>query len=317
MHVGKSHSTQHIFDERGRLNADSLGVYLAEIGRHELLTADDEVELAQAIEAGNEASRILEHSDDVTPADQARLRRKVRSGENARRSFINANLRLVVSNARRYSGGGTDMLDLIQEGNLGLIRAVEKFDWRRGFKFSTYATWWIRQSMQRSVGRADSIRYPTALVELAASIRNAADELRSELGRDPTIEEISEATGIDEDKIEDARQIGPPMSLDLPVGEDGTAEIGDLVQDADAADPSTAVESIVFEEKIIESLAALPELERQVIVLRFGLDDGRPRPLDEISEELDLPSHRIREITNDATRQLAELLRPYEDMIAA
>jgi len=316
MHVGKSHSKQHIFDERGRLNADSLGVYLAEIGRHELLTADDEVELAQAIEAGNEAALALEQSG-VTPADQARLRRKVRSGENARRSFINANLRLVVSNARRYSGGGTDMLDLIQEGNLGLIRAVEKFDWRRGFKFSTYATWWIRQSMQRSVGRADSIRYPTALVELAASIRSAADELRSELGRDPTIEEISEATGIDEDKIEDARQIGPPMSLDLPVGEDGTAEIGDLVQDADAADPSTAVESMVFEEKIIESLAALPELERQVIVLRFGLDDGRPRPLDEISAELDLPSHRIREITNDATRRLAELLRPYEDMIAA
>ena len=314
--MGKTHTTQHIFDERGRLNADSLGVYLAEIGRHELLTADDEVELAQAMEAGDAAREALE-AGDVTPSEKARLRRKVRAADEARRTFINANLRLVVSNARRYSGGGTDMLDLIQEGNLGLIRAVEKFDWRRGFKFSTYATWWIRQSMQRAVGRSDSIRYPTALVELAASIRNAADELRAELGRDPTVEEISEATGIEEDKIEDARQIGPPMSLDLPIGEDGTAEIGDLVQDEEALEPSLAVESIVFEEMVLASLESLPELERRVIVLRFGLEDGRPRPLDEISDELDLPNHRIREITNEATSRLAELLRPYEDMIAA
>ena len=316
MGVGNSRTQQHIFDERGRLNADSLGVYLAEIGRHELLTADDEVELAQAMEAGDEARRRLE-SDDISPSERARLRRKTRAGEEARRKFINANLRLVVSNARRYSGGGTDMLDLIQEGNLGLIRAVEKFDWRRGFKFSTYATWWIRQSMQRAVGRSDSIRYPTALVELAASIRTAVDELRADLGRDPTIEEISEATGIEEDKISDARQIGPPMSLDLPIGEDGTAEIGDLVQDDDSVEPSLAVESLLFEEMVLASLESLPELERQVIVLRFGLDDGRPRPLDEISEELDLPAHRIREITNEATSRLAELLRPYEDMIAA
>ena len=316
MGVGNSRTQQHIFDERGRLNADSLGVYLAEIGRHELLTADDEVELAQAMEAGDEARRQLE-SGDTSPSELARLRRKARAGEEARRKFINANLRLVVSNARRYSGGGTDMLDLIQEGNLGLIRAVEKFDWRRGFKFSTYATWWIRQSMQRAVGRSDSIRYPTALVELAASIRTAVDELRADLGRDPTIEEISEATGIEEDKISDARQIGPPMSLDLPIGEDGTAEIGDLVQDDDSVEPSLAVESLLFEEMVLASLESLPELERQVIVLRFGLDDGRPRPLDEISEELDLPAHRIREITNEATSRLAELLRPYENMIAA
>ncbi len=305
-----------LVDDRGRLTSDSLSQYLAGIGEHQLLTAEDEVRLAQAMEAGNEAHARLD-AGEHEPAERPRLERQVRAGRRARQDFIQANLRLVVSNARLYAGTNIDMLDLIQEGNLGLIRAVEKFDWRKGFKFSTYATWWIRQSLQRARAEySDSIRIPTALFDILPAVRSAAEDLRTKLGRAATVEEIAEITGIAEREVERAMSVATTVALETPVGEDG-ALLGDFIMDSEAIDPSTMTEQRIVEQAVRESLAALPDQHRKVLELRFGLDDGTPAAFSTVAAITGLADHEVRDMVAEALVILASDLQAVEDMRAA
>ncbi len=303
-------------DERGRLTSDSLSQYLAGIGEHGLLTAEDEVRLAQAMEAGEDA-RVRLEAGDFDPLERARLERQVSAGRRARQEFIQANLRLVVSNARLYAGTNIDMLDLIQEGNLGLIRAVEKFDWRKGFKFSTYATWWIRQALQRARAEySDAIRIPTALFDILPVVRSTAEDLRAKLGRAPTIEEIAEVTGVADREVERAMAVATTVALESPVGEDG-ALLGDFIMDEDAVDPSSMTEQRIVEEAVRESLAALPEKHRRVLELRFGLEDGTPAAFATVAAMIGMAEHDVRELVAEALVRLGADLQAVEDMRAA
>ncbi len=303
-------------DERGRLTSDSLSQYLAGIGEHGLLTAEDEVRLAQAMEAGEDA-RVRLEAGDFDPLERARLERQVSAGRRARQEFIQANLRLVVSNARLYAGTNIDMLDLIQEGNLGLIRAVEKFDWRKGFKFSTYATWWIRQALQRARAEySDAIRIPTALFDILPVVRSTAEDLRAKLGRAPTIEEIAEVTGVADREVERAMAVATTVALESPVGEDG-ALLGDFIMDEDAVDPSSMTEQRIVEEAVRESLAALPEKHRRVLELRFGLEDGTPADFATVAAKIGMAEHDVRELVAEALVRLGADLQAVEDMRAA
>jgi RNA polymerase primary sigma factor len=312
----RNRNSGRLLDDRGRLTSDSLSQYLAGIGEHQLLTAEDEVRLAQAMEAGEEARRRLD-SGDFGPTERARLERQVRAGRLARQEFIQANLRLVVSNARLYAGTNVDMLDLIQEGNLGLMRAVEKFDWRKGFKFSTYATWWIRQALQRARAEySDPIRIPTALFDVLPVIRSAAEELRTKLGRAATIEELSEVTGIADREVERAMSVATTVALETPVGEDG-ALLGDFIMDVDADDPALITEQRIVEQTVRESLAALPEQHRRVVELRFGLDDGSPAAFSTVAAMTGLADHEVRDLVAEALVLLASDLQAVEDMRAA
>ena len=305
-----------LVDEMGRLTSDSLSQYLAGIGGRDLLTAEDEVRLAQAMEAGEEACRLLETGVDE-PGERARLQRAVLEGDRAREQFVEANLRLVVSNARLYAGSNVEMLDLIQEGNLGLIRAVEKFDWRKGFKFSTYATWWIRQALQRArADQSDAIRIPAALFDILPLVRSAAEDIRTKLGRPATPEEIAEATGIETREVEKALSVASTVALETPIGEDG-ALLSDFIADTEAVDPATETEHRIVEEALRESLGRLPELQRRALELRFGLAEGAPAAFVTISNMTGLPEPEVRELVNDALRQLAVELEAVEDMRAA
>jgi RNA polymerase sigma factor (sigma-70 family) len=305
-----------LVDETGRLTSDSLSQYLAGIGGRPLLTAEDEVRLAQAIEAGVEARLALDEGVS-DPAERARLERVARDGQRARQDFIQANLRLVVSNARLYSGAKVDMLDLIQEGNLGLIRAVEKFDWRKGFKFSTYATWWIRQALQRArADQSDAIRIPSALFDILPVVRGAAEDLRARLDRAPTNEEIADVTGIALGDVDKALSVATTVALESPIGEDG-ALLGDFIADTEAVDPSTEVEQRIVEERLRQSLAHLPDLHRHVLELRFGFGDGAPAAFSTVSNITGVPEAEVRELVAEALVLLAADLRAVEDMVAA
>jgi len=297
---------------------DLLGRYLAGIGAHELLDADEEVELAQLMEAGSDARRKLESGESLSPAERRRLQSQVVDGEGARRRFVESNLRLVVANARRYAGNDVDMLDLIQEGNLGLITAVEKFDWRRGFKFSTYATWWIRQAMQRArANLSDSIRLPARLYDFVPAVRSAAELLQSQLGRAATPEEIAEETGIDVSDVEDALMVGSTVALESPIGEDG-AMLGDFIADVSAMQPDTEVEERLARDALHEALESLSQPHRRAVEVRYGLgDDGVPATLAQVAAELDVPKHHVKPIIDEALRNLAEKLGGIEEMIAA
>jgi RNA polymerase primary sigma factor len=304
-------------DERGRITSDLVSQYLEEISRYALLSADEEVLLAQAIEAGVKARTRLESGEVRSRSERAELERAVRDGERARSRFIESNLRLVVSNARRYVGDGLSMLDLIQEGNLGLITAVERFDWRKGFKFSTYATWWIRQAMQRARATlSNTVRLPAALFDILPVVRGTAETLRSQLGRSPSPEEISEQTGIDVADVEKALAVSTTVALEAPVGEDG-AELGDFVWDDEASDPYQDVETQILHQAVRASLEQLPELSRRVIELRFGLGDAPPATMGSIAEAVGIAEHKIKEIIDEATDRLAGVLAPVEDMRAA
>ena len=298
--------TAAALDERGRLTADMLGQYLNEIGQHDLLTADDEVALAQAIEAGIEARTRLESGETVSRSDKVRLERTARAGDRAKDRFIEANLRLVVSNARRYQKSGLDMLDLIQEGNLGLIRAVEKFDWRKGFKFSTYATWWIRQAITRAIAqKSRTVRIPVHLHETLLTVRGTAASLEAELGRRPTPAEISDETGIGLEQVLDALEVADSVALETPVGEDG-AILGDFILDEEAIDPLDAAADEEVRRVIREALDILPERQAKILTERFGLEDGRTKPLSEIAAEEGVTSERVRQLINDALARLRE-----------
>jgi RNA polymerase primary sigma factor len=284
-------------DERGRLTTDLVSQYLTAIGEYELLTAELEVEFAQKIEAGEEAEKRLEEGEYQGKQQEVELKRLARLGRQAKDDFLTANLRLVVANARRYANtSGIDFLDLIQEGNLGLIRAVEKFDWRKGFKFSTYATWWIRQAITRAIAdKSRTVRIPVHLHDTLAAVRAAQASLKAELGRDPKPHEIAEEAGVTVDKVELALGVADTVSLEQPVGEDG-AQLGDFIEDEDAVDPVRVTEELDIADSLRRSIGRLPEREGRILALRYGFLDGVPRTLEEIGEEFNLTRERIRQL---------------------
>ncbi|GIU92545.1 MAG: RNA polymerase sigma factor [Acidimicrobiia bacterium] len=294
-----------VTDDRGRLTTDLIAQYLDEVGRYELLTAAEETELAQAIEEGREAQARLDSGEKLTPAEKARLRRLVRKGERARERFVAANLRLVVANARRYAGSNLEMLDLIQEGNLGLIRAVDKFDWRKGFKFSTYATWWIRQAMTRGIAdQARTIRIPVHLHDTIGQVKRTTRDLESELGRAPTLEEISEASGIPVKDVERAMAVVSTVALETPVGDDGTAQLGDFIPDPDSPDLEEMAIAADMAAVLEKHLSRIPEREAAILRMRYGLDGQGPRKLEEVGKAFDLTRERIRQLEKKALARL-------------
>ncbi len=283
---------------------DSLTRYLNEISYHELLTADEEVELAQAIEAGRDAEERLA-AVSVRGAEKTRLERAARKGREAKDRFVQANLRLVVSQAKRYrSQYGIEFIDLIQEGNLGLIRAVEKFDWRKGFKFSTYATWWIRQAMQRAVAeKSRTVRLPNSLHDTLVTLNGARNRLLSELGREPTEEELAHESGLTVEAVYEAQLVADSVSLESPVGEDG-AVLGDFVAHDDEEDPVAETERAAVIEALREAIGRLPEREAYILSMRVGFEDGLPRTHEEIGGNLGLGPTRVRSIEKMALSKL-------------
>jgi RNA polymerase primary sigma factor len=275
---------------------DPVRMYLKEIGRVPLLTMDEEKQLAMAIEAGDlerqkngqAQSRIIEHGDE------------------SKRKLTEANLRLVVSIAKKYVGRGMLFLDLIQEGNLGLIRAVEKFDYRKGYKFSTYATWWIRQAITRALAdQARTIRIPVHMVETINRLIKISRQLLQELGRDPTVEEIAHEMGLTPEKVREVIKISQePISLETPIGEEEDSHLGDFIEDQEAIAPAEAASVMLLKEKMADVLKNLTDRERKVLVLRFGLEDGHQRTLEEVGQEFGVTRERIRQIEAKALRKL-------------
>jgi RNA polymerase nonessential primary-like sigma factor len=298
--------------------ADLVRVYLNGIGKTPLLTAQQEVELAKRIETGLFAQHMLETAEDMTVARRADLRILVRDGRSAKNHLLEANLRLVVSLAKRYTGRGMPLLDLIQEGNLGLIRAVEKFDYTKGFKFSTYATWWIRQAITRGMAdQSRTIRLPVHLVEQVNKLARLKRELHQRLGRDATHEELADGTGLPVDRIAELLDHSrDPVSLDMPVGADEEAPLGDFIEDADASDAESAVISGLLQDDLRRVLATLDPREQLVIRMRYGLEDGQPRTLDQIGRHFNLSRERVRQIEREVMSKLrqgerADRLRAY------
>jgi len=299
-------------------SADLVRVYLNGIGRTALLTAEQEVDLAKSIEAGVFAGHKLETGSRLSPQRKADLRAVIRGGNTARNHLLVANLRLVVSLAKRYTGRGMPLLDLIQEGNLGLIRAVEKFDYTKGFKFSTYATWWIRQAISR--GMADqgrTIRLPVHLVEQVNKLSRLKRELHQQLGRDASMAELAEESGIPQEKIADLLDHArDPVSLDMPVGSDEEAPLGDFIEDSESTSAEAQVVASFMHQDINKVLHTLDDRERSVVRLRYGLDDGRPRTLDEIGRVFGISRERVRQIERDSMAKLrvgerSDILRAY------
>lgn len=308
---------------RGHTNdnpsADLVRVYLNGIGKTDLLTADDEIELAQQIEVGLYAQHLLNDPEQhLTRAKKRDLKVLAKQGKKARSHLLEANLRLVVSLAKRYTGRGMPLLDLIQEGNLGLIRAMEKFDYDKGFKFSTYATWWIRQAITRGMAdQSRTIRLPVHLVEQVNKLSRIKREMYQSLGREATNEELWEESGIPEDKIEMLlHQSRDPVSLDMPVGADEEAPLGDFIEDAEATDAESAVVASLRHSDIRDVIGTLEQREQDVIRLRYGLDDGVPRTLDQIGRRFELSRERVRQIEREVMAKLrdghrADRLREY------
>ena len=297
---------------RGQTNdnpsADLVRVYLNGIGKTALLSAEDEVELAQAIEIGLYAEYKLNTAEKLTRAEKRDMKILVKEGKKARSHLLEANLRLVVSLAKRYTGRGMPLLDLIQEGNLGLIRAMEKFDYAKGFKFSTYATWWIRQAITRGMAdQSRTIRLPVHLVEQVNKLSRIKREMYQSLGREATNEELAEESGIEENKIEMLlRQSRDPVSLDMPVGADEEAPLGDFIEDAEATDAETAVVASMRHSDIRDVIGTLEQREQDVIRLRYGLDDGVPRTLDQIGRKFGLSRERVRQIERAVMAKLRD-----------
>ena len=286
---------------------DLVRLYLTDIGQYPLLTKDDEVRLAQAIEHRGEAEQELATAGkQLTPARRRELNRVMRHGDEAERTFVQSNLRLVVSIAKKYQASGLPLLDLIQEGNLGLMHAVEKFDWRKGFKFSTYATWWIRQAITRGIANTGrTIRLPVHAGDLLAAVQRAQGSLQAKLGRPATLVELGTEVGLPADKLAEVlRYRAEPLSLSEPLRDDGDAELGDVVEDRSAESPFEAAAKVLVADEIGRLLAPLDEREREILRLRFGLDRGEPRTLEEVGEYFDLTRERIRQIEARAMSKL-------------
>ena len=295
------------------LTGDPVRMYLKEIGKVPLLTAAEEIDLAMKIEAGVAAGEQLEKADageiELERRDLRRLTRIEEVGFDAKQQLIEANLRLVVSIAKRYVGRGMLFLDLIQEGNLGLIRAVEKFDYRKGFKFSTYATWWIRQAITRAIAdQARTIRIPVHMVETINKLVRIQRQLLQELGREPTPKEIGDVMGLPEERVREIQKISQePVSLETPIGEEEDSQLGDFIEDDAAVVPPDAASFSMLQEQLGKVLDGLAERERKVISLRFGLEDGHPRTLEEVGREFGVTRARIRQIES---KTLAKLRHP-------
>ena len=304
-----------------RLNAqtggssDPVRMYLKEIGRVPLLTGQEEVILAQQIERGTKAAEELAdlsasgRLDALDPAEKARLTRLVRKGDDAKAELTQANLRLVVSIAKRYVGRGMQILDLIQEGNLGLMRAVEKFDWTKGFKFSTYATWWIRQAITRAIAdQARTIRIPVHMVESINKVHRVQRQMVQELEREPTIEELAEKVDMTPARVREIMRISQdPLSLDSPVGEEDDSNLADFIEDQHAEAPAEMAARMMLNTAVEEALSDLNDREKAVVRMRFGLDDGQARTLEEVGREFGVTRERIRQIES---KTLAKLRHP-------
>jgi RNA polymerase primary sigma factor len=288
--------------------ADTVRMYLREIGRVDLLTPDDERRLAQAIEEGNQAAAELDRpmSD---PAEHRRYMRIVQTGQRAKSELIQANLRLVVSIAKRYSGRGMLFLDLIQEGNLGLMRAVDKFDHTKGFKFSTYATWWIRQAITRSIAdQARTIRIPVHMVESMNRVLRMQRQMHQELEREPTLDELAERCGLHPDRIREILRISlDPLSLDSPVGEEDDSNLTDFIEDLTVDAPADMATKRMLAQAVEEALGELTDREQEIVRMRFGLDDGQARTLEDVGKEFGVTRERIRQIE---AKTLAKLRHP-------
>lgn len=295
------------------LTGDPVRMYLKEIGKVDLLTAAEEIDLAMKIEAGLEAARQLDEAEEngieLSRAERRRLSRVEQVGIDAKQSLISANLRLVVSIAKRYVGRGMLFLDLIQEGNLGLIRAVEKFDYTKGFKFSTYATWWIRQAITRAIAdQARTIRIPVHMVETINKLVRIQRQLLQELGREPTPEEIGVEMDMTADRVREIQKISQePVSLETPIGEEEDSQLGDFIEDNAAVVPPDAASFSMLQEQLAQVLDGLAERERKVIILRFGLEDGHPHTLEEVGKKFNVTRERIRQIES---KTLAKLRHP-------
>ena len=295
------------------LTGDPVRMYLKEIGKVPLLTAAEEIDLAMKIEAGVAATEELERAEEegveLERREKRRLTRVEQVGLDAKQQLIEANLRLVVSIAKRYVGRGMLFLDLIQEGNLGLIRAVEKFDYTKGFKFSTYATWWIRQAITRAIAdQARTIRIPVHMVETINKLVRIQRQLLQELGREPTPEEIGKEMGLPAERVREIQKISQePVSLETPIGEEEDSQLGDFIEDDAAVVPPDAASFSMLQEQLGKVLEGLAERERKVISLRFGLEDGHPRTLEEVGREFGVTRERIRQIES---KTLAKLRHP-------
>ncbi|MET9951726.1 RNA polymerase sigma factor [Streptomyces sp. NPDC006339] len=301
-------------------SSDLFRQYLREIGRVPLLTAEEEVELARRVEAGLFAEEKLANTPDLDSRLAHDLDRLVVLGRIAKRRLIEANLRLVVSVAKRYVGRGLTMLDLVQEGNLGLIRAVEKFDYARGYKFSTYATWWIRQAMSRALAdQARTIRVPVHVVELINRVIRVQRRMLQERGYEPTAEEVAAHLDLPPERVGEVLRLAQePVSLHAPVGEEEDVALGDLIEDGDATSPVESAAFLLLREHLEAVLSTLGERERKVVQLRYGLDDGRPRTLEEIGQLFGVTRERIRQIESKTLAKLrdhayADQLRGYLD----
>jgi RNA polymerase primary sigma factor len=297
-------------DHDGIEVSDAVRMYLQEIGRVALLDTQQEVELSMQMEAGlRAADKLASASDDLPTGDRVILERSVRLGERAQQRLVEANLRLVVSIAKKYLGRGMPLLDLIQEGNLGLMRAVEKFEYRKGFKFSTYASWWIRQSVTRALAdQGRTIRVPVHMVEAINKLAAAQRSLSQDLHREPTIAEIAADLELEPEKISELRRIAQdPLSLESPLGEEDDATLGDFVEDTDAEAPVAAASFRLLQDYLRIALEELSERERQVLVMRFGLADGRVRTLEEVGKHFKVTRERVRQLE---TKALAKLRQP-------
>ena len=286
---------------------DPVRMYLKEIGKVPLLSAEEEIELAQKMEAGELAkSQLEEAGDDLDDEAKKELQKLVAQGDYAKKKLAEANLRLVVSIAKRYVGRGMLFLDLIQEGNLGLIKAVEKFDYRKGYKFSTYATWWIRQAITRAIAdQARTIRIPVHMVETINKLIRVSRQLLQELGREPTPEEIAEEMDIPVERVREILKISQePVSLETPIGEEEDSHLGDFIQDENVPVPADAAAFTLLKEQLVEVLSTLTEREQKVLRLRFGLDDGKARTLEEVGKVFNVTRERIRQIEAKALRKL-------------
>jgi RNA polymerase primary sigma factor len=301
--------------------ADPVKDYLKQIGKVALLNAEQEVDLALRIEAGLYAEhKLAEERDSLDPQTRKELRWVIHDGKRAKNHLLEANLRLVVSLAKRYTGRGMLFLDLIQEGNLGLIRAVEKFDYTKGFKFSTYATWWIRQAITRAMAdQARTIRIPVHMVEVINKLARVQRQMLQDLGREPTPEELANELDMTPEKVVEVQKYGrEPISLHTPLGEDGDSEFGDLIEDSEAVVPADAVSFTLLQEQLHSVLDTLSEREAGVVAMRFGLTDGQPKTLDEIGKVYGVTRERIRQIESKTMSKLrhpsrSQVLRDYLD----
>jgi len=291
--------------------ADTVRMYLKEIGRVDLLSTDDERRLAQAIDEWHRAEAVDAEQDGmvIDAAEKKRLRRTIDAGEEAKSELIQANLRLVVSIAKRYSGRGMQFLDLIQEGNMGLMRAVDKFDHTKGFKFSTYATWWIRQAITRSIAdQARTIRIPVHMVESMNRVLRTQRQMQQELEREPTLDELADKCALSTDRIREILRISQdPLSLDSPVGEAEDSSFADFIPDLSAEVPADMATRSMLTKAVEEALGELSEREREIVRMRFGLDDGQPRTLEDVGKEFRVTRERVRQIE---AKTLAKLRHP-------